>query len=295
MTLQSMTGFARVEGRSDAVNWVWEVRSVNGKGLDFRTRIPPGYDRLQPLIRKRVAHYFSRGNLQIHLVLERFDAPPVPVVNQPALDAVIVAVEALQKKLDCRAPAAEQILAIKGVLEIGEPEESEEQRDTLDGLIMADFNVLLKELETARAGEGKAVAGFLNDQLNQIEKLTLAVSNDPSRTLKQIKIHLNQQVSRLLDNTSGLDLDRLHQEAAILATKADLREELDRLNAHIVAARELLGGEGPHGRKLEFLCQEFNRECNTLCSKSTAPAVTANGLDMKVVIDQFREQVQNLQ
>jgi len=295
MALQSMTGFARVEGQSETAGWVWEVRSVNGKGLDFRLRTPPGFDRLQPQIRKLVSKHFSRGNLQISLNIEREGAIAVPVVNQPALDAVVEAVETLRQKLNSPPPAAEQILAIKGVLETGGSEESDEERAALDALLMTDFQQLMLQLVKSRSEEGAAIVGFLSDQLNQIEKLTLAVTNDPSRTLDQIKARLNDQVSRLLDNTSGLDLDRLHQEAAILAAKADLQEELDRLNAHITAARELLGGKGPTGRKLEFLSQEFNRECNTICSKSNAPAVTANGLDMKVVIDQLREQVQNLE
>ncbi|MCF6321827.1 MAG: YicC family protein [Rhizobiaceae bacterium] len=295
MALQSMTGFARVEGQNEAADWVWEVRSVNGKGLDFRLRTPPGYDRLQPQIRKLVSRYFSRGNLQIHLSVDRAGSVGLPVINQPALNAVLEAVEELRNKLGGPPPVAEQILKIRGVLETGENTESDEERTQLDALLMADFDKLMQQLEKARSEEGSAIAGFMNDQLDRIENLTLAVTNDPSRTLEQIKSRLNDQVSRLLDNTSGLDLDRLHQEAAILAAKADLQEELDRLNAHIAAAHELLGSEGPLGRKLEFLIQEFNRECNTICSKSNAPAVTANGLDMKVVIDQLREQVQNLE
>lgn len=295
MTLQSMTGFARVEGQSDDARWTWEVRSVNGKSLDFRLRTPPGLDTLQPKIRKQISEHFSRGNLQINLVVERQSMQPVPVVNQPALDAVLEAVNSVQSKLECRPPAPEQILAIKGVLEPGGAEESEEQKTALENALMADFDTLMHELAASRISEGTAITAFLDDQLGQIERLTNAIADDPSRTLEQIKIRLNDQVSRLLDNTSGLDLDRVHQEAAILAAKADLREELDRLSAHIQAARDLLSGVGPIGRKLDFLTQEFNRECNTVCSKSNASTVTTNGLDMKVVIDQLREQVQNLE
>ncbi len=295
MALQSMTGFARVTGRNDQANWVWEVRSVNGKGLDFRLRTPPGHDNLQPQIRKLVSKYFSRGNLQINLTIDRPGSQPLPVVNKAALANVLEAIADLQNTIDCAPPAAEKILAIKGVMEAGQLEDDEDQRVELEKALMADFVNLSKELEKARSSEGAAVVGFLSDQVNQIEMQTKAIISDPSRSLEQIKQKLNQQVERLLENSTGLDVDRLHQEAAILAAKADLQEELDRLSAHIDSARQLLGSNEPVGRKLDFLCQEFNRECNTICSKSNATTVTAIGLDMKVVIDQLREQVQNLE
>ena len=295
MALQSMTGFARVTGRNDQANWVWEVRSVNGKGLDFRLRTPPGHDNLQPQIRKLVSKYFSRGNLQINLTIDRPGSQPLPVVNKAALANVLEAIADLQKSIECTPPAAEKILAIKGVMEAGQLEDDEDQSAELEKALMVDFVNLLKELEKARSSEGAAVVGFLSDQVDQIEMQTKAIINDPSRSLEQIKQKLSQQVTRLLENTTGLDVDRLHQEAAILAAKADLQEELDRLSAHIDSARQLLGSSEPVGRKLDFLCQEFNRECNTICSKSNATTVTAIGLDMKVVIDQLREQVQNLE
>ena len=295
MALQSMTGFARVTGRNDQANWVWEVRSVNGKGLDFRLRTPPGHDNLQPQIRKLVSKYFSRGNLQINLTIDRPGSQPLPVVNKAALANVLEAIADLQKSIECTPPAAEKILAIKGVMEAGQLEDDEDQSAELEKALMVDFVNLLKELEKARSSEGAAVVGFLSDQVDQIEMQTKAIISDPSRSLEQIKQKLSQQVTRLLENTTGLDVDRLHQEAAILAAKADLQEELDRLSAHIDSARQLLGSNEPVGRKLDFLCQEFNRECNTICSKSNATTVTAIGLDMKVVIDQLREQVQNLE
>ena len=295
MALQSMTGFARVTGRNDEANWVWEVRSVNGKGLDFRLRTPPGHDNLQPQIRKLVSKYFSRGNLQINLTIDRPGSQPLPVVNEAALANVLEAIAELQKTIECSPPAAEKILAIKGVMEAGQLEDNEDQRAALEKALMIDFDKLLKELEKARSAEGAAVVGFLSDQVNQIDMQTKAINGDPSRSLEQIKQKLSQQVARLLENTTGLDVDRLHQEAAILAAKADLQEELDRLSAHIDSARQLLSANEPVGRKLDFLCQEFNRECNTICSKSNATTVTAIGLDMKVVIDQLREQVQNLE
>lgn len=295
MAIQSMTGFARIEGQFEDTQWVWEVRSVNGKGLDFRLRTPPRLDALQPKIRKLLTKKFSRGNLQINLTLERQDDQHIPVVNHLMLDAVVAGIKQVQDKIDCSQPAAEQILAIKGVLEPGSAPEDEEQEALLIDNLLVDFQKLTVELEVSRQTEGAATVEFLLDQLQQIENHKNAIVSDPSRSLEQIKSHLNAQVARLLDNTSGLDLDRVHQEAAILAAKADLQEELDRLSAHVDSARDMLNSNGPIGRKLDFLCQEFNRECNTICSKSNAATVTAIGLDMKVVIDQLREQVQNIE
>ena len=252
MALQSMTGFARVTGRNDQANWVWEVRSVNGKGLDFRLRTPPGHDNLQPQIRKLISKYFSRGNLQINLTIDRPGSQPLPVVNKAALANVLEAIADLQKTVECSPPSAEKILAIKGVMEAGQLEDDEDQSAELEKALMADFVNLLKELEKARSSEGAAVIGFLSNQVDQIEMQTKAIISDPSRSLEQIKQKLNQQVARLLENTTGLDVDRLHQEAAILAAKADLQEELDRLSAHIDSARQLLGSNEPVGRKLDF-------------------------------------------
>ena len=295
MPLQSMTGFARVSGNNDVADWVWEVRSVNGKGLDFRLRTPPGFDGLQPQVRKILSKRFSRGNLQINLTLNRPGSQPLPTINESALALVLTAIREIQQKIDCQPPAAEQILSLKGVMETSEVAPDETQLKELEIVLIEDFEKLLSELENARLTEGNAVAIFMNNQIDKIEVQTKAIIADPSRTLENIKLRLNEQVSKLLDSTAGLDLDRLHQEAAILAAKADLQEELDRLCAHIEAARKLLKAKEPVGRKLDFLCQEFNRECNTICSKSNASSVTAIGLDMKVVIDQLREQVQNIE
>lgn len=295
MPLQSMTGFARIEGFNEIANWAWEIRSLNGKGLDFRLRIPSGNDALQPQIRKLVAGHFKRGNLQITLVVDLPGAQSLPVVNQPALESVMAAIKSMQSNFDCPPPAAEHILRIKGVMETGEARDNTEESAGLNEPLIQDFNKLLEELEVSRTNEGLDICNFLNEQLNQLENLTQTIKDDPSRSTDQIRQRLVTQLALLLENSNGLDPDRLHQEAAILATRADLAEELDRLKVHVGAARQLLAGEGPVGRKLDFICQEFNRECNTICSKSNAVAVTNAGLDMKVVIDQFREQVQNLE
>jgi len=295
MPLQSMTGFARIEGFNDNAQWTWEIRSVNGKGLDFRFRASAGDESLHSSVRKLVSSYFKRGNLQVNLVVDRPGVEALPVINQPALDAVIAAIAVVQDRLNCAAPSAEQILGIKGVLEIGEAKDSVEESNSLNAALIQDFEKLLAELKSSRTREGLEICDFLSRQLNQLEDLTSIITTDPSRSSEQIKKRITSQLSQLLENSNGIDNDRLHQEVAILVTRSDLTEELDRLSVHIGTARQLLNSEGPVGRKLDFICQEFNRECNTICSKSNAVAVTNAGLDMKVVIDQFREQVQNLE
>lgn len=217
------------------------------------------------------------------------------MVNEAALEAVIALIDRLDERLDARKPALDGILNIRGVLEFRDPELSEEARERRDAEILAGFAAALGDLATMRLAEGAALKKILSEQIDRVEALTLAVEADPSRLPEAIRARLQEQVANLMNTGAGLDRDRLHMEAALLATKADLREEIDRLKAHVEAARALLSGEGAAGRRLDFLAQEFNRETNTICSKSNAASVTAIGLDLKVLIDQFREQVQNLE
>ena len=295
MALQSMTGFARVEGANERARWIWEIRSVNGKGLDMRLRLPPAFEAMQIKMRNLVSKRIRRGNLQINLNIEHQDVQALPVVNQAALDAVLEIISRLQDRIDCQKPSAEQILRLKGVLELGEVSEGSENTEKMQEELLASFTDALTELEQARISEGQNIAQLLEGQIDGMEQLTKLIADDPTRTIVEIRKRLTRQVNELLEKASTLDADRLYQEAAMLATRSDLTEELDRLNVHFDSARQLLKGEGPVGRKLEFICQEFNRECNTICSKSNAVAVTNAGLDMKVIIDQFREQVQNLE
>ena len=295
MAVQSMTGFARQEGEAGACRFVWELRSVNGKGLDVRLRLPQGFEALEQPVRKAVSSVLTRGNLQISLSVSATGAAVEAVVNEAALEAVIDLVKKLEDRMDARKPALDGILNIKGVLEFRDPELSDATRDARDKQVMAGFMLALEDLRTMRLSEGAALARVLSEQIDQIERLTFAVEADPSRSPEAIRTRLAAQVAALMDTGAGLDRDRLHMEAALLATKADLREEIDRLKAHVEAARELLSGDGGAGRRLDFLAQEFNRETNTICSKSNAAPVTAIGLDLKVLIDQFREQVQNLE
>lgn len=295
MALQSMTGFARREGTSGRCRWTWELRSVNGKGLDMRLRLPPGLERLETEVRKLVSEQFSRGNLQVALSVSIDENRLEAVLNQDALATVLALRDQLAGVIDPAPLKLDTVLAIRGIVEFREAEEDEEALTARDIDIMAGLEGALNDLREMRHHEGTVLGQILLGHVSTIEALTTAVEQDPSRSPKEIAVKLATQIALLMDGTSGLDRDRLHAEAALLATKADLREEIDRLKAHITAARDLLAKGGPVGRKLDFLAQEFNRESNTICSKSNSAAVTAAGIELKVVIDQFREQVQNME
>ncbi len=295
MTLQSMTGFARVEGTSGRTRWAWELRSVNGKGLDIRLRLPPGFEALEADVRPLAGETLARGNLQIGLSVSISEAQVEAVVNQGALAAVLALRTQLAGTIDPAPLKLDTLLSMRGVVDFREADESEAERTARDADIREGLAEAIRRLAEMRRREGAALAGVLLGQVARIEALTAAVEADPSRSVSAIAERLSAQVALLMQGTTALDRDRLHQEAALLATKADLREEIDRLKGHVAAARELIAAGGPIGRKLDFLAQEFNRESNTICSKSNAAAVTAAGIELKVVIDQFREQVQNLE
>ncbi|WEX79137.1 YicC family protein [Sinorhizobium numidicum] len=295
MPLQSMTGFARREGSTGRYRWAWELRSVNGKGLDIRLRLPQGLERFEPDCRRLASEYFSRGNLQIGLSVSSGEAAVEAVVNQGALSAVLKLREQLGELVDPAPLKFDTLLSIRGIVDFREPEESENDRTARDADILAGLEQALADLRAMREEEGRGLGQILLAHVDRMERLTTVVENDPSRSPSAIAERLAQQVALIMDGAATLDRERLHAEVALLATKADLREEIDRLGSHIAAARDLLAKGGPVGRKLDFLAQEFNRESNTICSKSNAAAVSAAGIELKVVIDQFREQVQNLE
>ncbi|MBB3657417.1 uncharacterized protein (TIGR00255 family) [Rhizobium sp. BK650] len=295
MALQSMTGFARREGTSSRWRWAWELRSVNGKGLDLRLRLPPGLERLESDVRRIAGENFSRGNLQATLALTTGESQLEAVLNQDAFAAVLAMRDRLEGLIDPAPLRLDTLLSIRGLVDFREAQDSEETIAARDADILSGLTVALSELKTMREQEGAALARVLLGHVATIEALTGTIEADPSRSPQEIAARLAGQVALLMEGAGALDRDRLHAEAALLATKADLREEIDRLKAHIGAARDLLTKGGPVGRKLDFLAQEFNRESNTICSKSNASAVTAAGIELKVVIDQFREQVQNLE
>lgn len=295
MPLQSMTGFARREGTSGRYRWAWELRSVNGKGLDLRLRLPTGTEHLETDVRKLVAECFSRGNMQVNLTLNTSEAGVETVVNQGALAAVLALREQLRDVIDPAPLRLDTLLAIRGVVDFREPEEQEGERAARDGDLLAGLRLALADIAAMRETEGAALCRVLLDQIEKIALLTGQIEVDPSRSPQSIATRLAQQVALVLESGLTIDQDRLYGEVALLAAKADIREEIDRLRTHVAAARDLLKKGGPVGRKLDFLSQEFNRESNTICSKSNAATVSAAGIELKVVIDQFREQVQNLE
>lgn len=297
MTIQSMTGFARREGGADGLRWTWELRSVNGKGLDIRLRLPPGFDRLEAPARKIIAAAFSRGNVQATLSSIREAGDVAVALNEPVLEAVMAAAEKVASRLDVAPPRLDGLLAIRGVLEFAEGQQDEAARAAHDRACLDDLDAAVAALKSMRESEGAHLKAVLEGHIGEIADLVAAVEADPSRRPEAIAERLRRQVALLLEatKTEQLDADRLHAEAALLATKADLDEEIDRLKAHVAACHELLALGGPVGRRLDFLAQEFNRESNTICSKSNAATVTAAGVMLKVVIDRLREQVQNLE
>lgn len=293
--LASMTGYARAAGAAHQCAFQVEIKSVNSRGLDIRLRLAPGLEALEPKIRKLLSQKLTRGAVSISLSLNKQNAEAELVVNQTALNTVLEALAQLSARIDGEQPKLESILGLRGVLETRETEMSEQETEGVKQAAFACVEQCVVDLVIAREDEGERLALVLKDQIDQIETLTTAAETHPSRSREAIAEKLHKQVSDLMDASVGLSVERLHQEAAILATKADIREELDRLMAHISAARELVKNGGAVGRKLDFLSQEFNREANTLCSKSNAVDLTGIGLDLKAVVDQMREQIQNIE
>jgi uncharacterized protein (TIGR00255 family) len=291
-----MTGFARVAAEHDGSALAWEVKSVNGKSVEVRLRLPQGFERLEPAVRQTVQKRFSRGNFQAALTVARAaGAQAQPVINEAFLKDIAGLAKRLQEQFGVAPATADGLLALRGVLDVPEAIETDEARAALDAAITRLLDQALSGLEEARRAEGEALRALLAGQIDAIEALTRQAEADPSREVAVIRAKIAEQVRLLLDASANLDESRLHMEAAFLATKADIREEIDRLKTHVASGRALLAGGGAIGRKLDFLAQEFNRESNTLCSKSNAATVTAIGLELKAVVDQFREQVQNLE
>jgi uncharacterized protein (TIGR00255 family) len=295
MALSSMTGFARSHGVSASYAWSWELKSVNAKGLELRLRLPPGWDAVEVAVRSRAAQKLSRGNVFGTLTVTRTGVAPVVRINEPVLDAVIGAIKGLDGRIDAAAPRLDGVLALKGVIDIIDQEEDEGEKRAAESAITRGFDAAVAGLAEMRAHEGDAIKGLLSARLVEIAALAARAEGVPGRQPEAIKARLAEQVATLLDASSRLDADRLHQEAILLATKADIREELDRLAAHVEQARKLIKEGGPVGRRLDFLSQELNRETNTLCAKSNDVELTNIGLELKNVVEQFREQVQNLE
>ena len=295
MTLQSMTGFGTVSGEKDGVSWSWEIRSVNGRGLDVRLRLPDGAESLEPFVRAEVAKQVARGNVSVNLKLASTAENTTPALIPDNLKAVIAAAKQVQEMsmaegLDIAPITAGDLLAQKWIWETGQG-----NCDDWLKIAKAQLAAAITAFISARESEGAAIAAVLSEQINRLTSLAKAARQSVSTRNAQTGGAIREKILALLEITEVADENRLAQELATIAVKADVNEELDRLDAHISAANKLLSESGPIGRKFDFLMQEFNREANTLCSKSGDSALTAIGLELKVVIDQMREQVQNLE
>jgi uncharacterized protein (TIGR00255 family) len=294
MAISGMTGFARASGARGPASWVWEVKSVNGRGLEVRLRLPPGLDAIEARARDAAQKRFKRGSLTASLQLQRETAKAAARVNADQLAAVIAASRRFIEEGVVEPARLDGLLALRGVLEVDEgPAEDEAEAAALQDALVASLEASLDALDVSRREEGAALAGILGAAVDRIDELRAAAAGLAALQPEAIRDRFRAKLRDLLEGE--FPEDRLATEAAALAVKADVREELDRLGTHVAAARDLLRAKEPAGRKLDFLCQEFNREANTLCAKSPDPDLTRIGLDLKAVIDQFREQAQNVE
>jgi uncharacterized protein (TIGR00255 family) len=295
-----MTGYARAQGADERRRWVWEARSVNGRNLELRCRVPQGFDRLENPARTAAGARLKRGNVALSLtVTSEAKAKPLRI-NRALLAELGVLVEEVRKSTGAAAPAADGLLRVRGVIEEEDESaaESEEALAALDAAVMRTLGEALQGLANARAGEGKALAGVLEGHVDEIEGLCRRAAERAQAQIGVVRQRFESQLGELLDRVPSLSEERFAQETALLVGKADVREELDRLTAHVAQARSLLHEarpDNPVGRKFDFLCQEFNREANTLCSKSADIELTRIGIDLKGAVERMREQVQNVE
>jgi uncharacterized protein (TIGR00255 family) len=290
-----MTGFARGQGVAGTYAWSWEIKSVNAKGLDLRFRLPAGWDAVEVPARARAAEKLSRGTVYANLNVTRQGVQPAVKINEPVLAAVLSTLKGLSGKVDAAPPSLDGILSLKGVIEVSDADEREEEHRAAETAIIAGFEQALAALTAMRRTEGDVLGRLLSARLDEIAGLAARAEAAPGRKPDAIKARLAEQVANLLSASERFDSDRLHQEAILLAAKADIREELDRLAAHVAQANKLLTDGAAVGRKLDFLAQELHRESDTLTAKANDVELTKIGLELKSVVEQFREQVQNLE
>ena len=297
--IASMTGYARAQGADDRRRWVWEARSVNGRNLEIRCRVPQGFERLENPARTAVGGRLKRGNVSLTLTLtsERQSSPLR--INRALLTELATLVEVVRKSTGAAAPSADGLLRVRGVIEEEEEDgQTEEQLAILDKALTATLDEVLKALVAARAAEGKALARVIDGHVGEIESLCKRAAERALAQIGTVRARFESQLAELMGRVPQLSEERFEQEVALLVGKADVREELDRLAAHIAQARTLLAEarvDNPVGRKFDFLCQEFNREANTLCSKSADIELTRIGIDLKGAVERMREQVQNVE
>lgn len=290
-----MTGFSRASGASDGLFWQWEIKSVNGKALDVRCRLPTGFEALEPPLRGILNQAFKRGNLQVSLSVSGALTAETVRLNSAVLDQLVAAGELLRNRIGGEPLRADVLLSLRGVLDVTPKPEDDAEIEARNSAMLASLGEAVTSLAAARAEEGARLEAVVASQIRRIRELVAAARANPSRSTEATRSRLKEQVARLMDTGTSFDPDRLHQEAVLLATRADIEEELDRLQSHVEAAEALLASREAVGRKFDFLAQEFNREANTLCSKAADRTMTAIGLDLKTAIDQMREQIQNIE
>lgn len=295
MSLSSMTGFARADGADAVRTWTWEARSVNGKSLDIRCRVPSGYDALEQVARKAATDRFRRGNISLSLSVERTAGAADFRINRDLFDRVLALRGELIGRVRDEMPSFEGLMAIRGMIEPVEAPESADAAAARDAAIAGSLDALFDALATARVEEGARLETVVVAHLAAISGLVEQAAASAAAQPEAIRARLQTLVGELIDAEPSLPADRLAQEAALLVGKADVREEIDRLRAHLAAAEDLLSDGVAVGRRFDFLCQEFNREANTLCSKSADVALTRIGLDLKAAVEQLREQIQNVE
>ncbi len=295
MPIASMTGFARAAGADRGRGWAWEVRSVNARGLDVRLRLPPGADTLEGPARAALAEKLKRGSVTVALQWAETGQPQRYRINTEMIGKLLALAKRFKGKVAAGKPRLEALMAVRGVVEPVEQEESEAEREARLKAMLKSLDAAIADLAAARAAEGKRLEALLDDRFAEIESLTGRAAAAAAAQPEAIKARLKARVAELMEAQPALPEERLLQEAALAAGRADVREELDRLSAHVAAARELLKRGGAIGRQLDFLAQEFNREANTLCSKSADLELTRIGLDLKTAIEQMREQAQNVE
>jgi len=291
-----MTGFASVDGQHDSCSWSWRLKSVNSKGLDIRLRVPLIFDGLEPILRDRVSKTLKRGNVTVTLTVDWNKTSKAFQVNQNMLDLVISSLPKIETLIPNLGPiSATDVLALRGVIEEFEQEITNKQKVDIQKIILADFDQAIQALQHMRVEEGLRLTNVLTEQLGVISDLTNRAKNNASSQQQAVQGRLQNQMQCLLGKAAEFSEDRMAHEIALLVTKADIREEIDRLISHEAAAYDYLNCDGAVGRNLDFLCQELNREVNTLCSKSTDFELTKIGLDLKSFIERFREQIQNIE
>jgi len=291
-----MTGYARIEGVEGVVAWTWEAKSVNGRGLEIRCRLPAGHDALEIPAREAVAKRFKRGSINLALTVRHQAVGSALSVNEGRLARLVeIALELQRRHPDLRPAGIDGLMSLRGVLESGDSEDAAAAPAAAVAPMLASLDRALGALTEARAGEGGRLEAALSARLDEIgayvDRAAALVSVAPAARRERLR----QQVQALVDAVPALAEDRLMAEAALLAVKGDVAEEIERLRSHVTAARGMLSGAEAMGRRLDFLCQEFNREANTLCAKASDLALTAIGLELKASIEQFREQVQNVE